>query len=89
MKKQVKKAVLGHFLENFDEKIAFFLARALPQKMVYIGAQGVFRKILESVGQKWTSYKVTKGGPLGRQGVESLKRKRPPALPPKSAPGSD
>ena len=30
-KKTVKKAVFGHFLKNFDKKIAFFLARAHPQ----------------------------------------------------------
>ena len=29
--KTVKKAVFGHFLKNFDKKIAFFLARAPPQ----------------------------------------------------------
>ena len=34
-------------------------------KLVYIGAEGAFRKILGSVGQKWISEKVSKG----RQGV--------------------
>ena len=63
LKKQVKKQffVFGHFLETLD-------ARS-PSKLVYIGAKGVLRKILGSVGQKWISYKVPKGGPLGRQGV--------------------
>ena len=37
LKNQVKKAVFGHFLENFDKKIAFFLARAPPQNK-YISA---------------------------------------------------
>ena len=83
--KTVKKAVFGHFLKNFDKKIAFFGARS-PSKLVYIGAQGAFRKILGSVGQKGISEKVSKGDPLGRQGVESLRGGgvRPP--PPKSAP---
>ena len=40
--------VFGHFLENFDKKIAFLLARAPPQSL-YIGAKGAFRKILGSV----------------------------------------
>ena len=55
LKKQVKKGVFSHFLENFDQKIAFFLARAPPSNLVYIGAEGAFRKLLGSVGQKWIS----------------------------------
>ena len=47
----------------------------LLSKLVYIGAQGAFRKNLGSVGQKWISEKVPKGDPLGRQGVESLRGK--------------
>ena len=31
LKTQVKKAVFGHFLENFDKKKRVFLARAPPQ----------------------------------------------------------
>ena len=50
--KTVKKAVFGHFLKNFDKKSRFFGARS-PSKLVYIGAEGAFRKILGSVGQKW------------------------------------
>ena len=42
----------------------FFGART-PSKLVYIGA---FRKILGSVGQKWISEKVSKGGPFGSAG---------------------
>ena len=49
-KKTAKKDVFRHFLENFDQKIAFF-RRALPPQ-VYIGAKGAFRQILWSVGQK-------------------------------------
>ena len=36
--------------------------------LVYIGAKGAFRKILGSVGQKWISEKVSKGGPFGSAG---------------------
>ena len=71
--KTVKKAVFGHFLKNFDKKIAFFFGARSPSKLVYIGTKGAFRKILGSVGQKWISEKVSKGGPFGsaggRQGV--------------------
>ena len=31
LKKQVKKAVFGHFLENVDKQNCVFLARSLPQ----------------------------------------------------------
>ena len=53
--KTVKKAVFGHFLKNFDKKIAFFWRACSPSKLVYIGAEGGFGKILGSVGQKWIS----------------------------------
>ena len=62
--KTVKKGVFRHFLENFDKKMRFFGARS-------------FRKILGSVGQKWISEKVSKGGPFGSAGGR---------IPPKSAP---
>ena len=45
----------------------FFGARS-PSKIAFIGAQGAFRKILGSVGQKWISEKVSKGGPFGSAG---------------------
>ena len=45
----------------------FFGARS-PSKLVYIGAEDAFRKILGSVGQKWISEKVSKGGPFGSAG---------------------
>ena len=51
-KKQVKNAVFGHFLENVDKKNAFFFGARSPSKLVYIGSEGAFRKILGSVGQK-------------------------------------
>ena len=52
------------------KKNAFFWL-ALPlknRKIAYIGAKGAFRKILGSVGQKWISEKVSKGGPFGSAG---------------------
>ena len=49
------------------KKSRFFGARS-PSKLVYIGAKGAFRKILGSVGQKWISEKVSKGGPFGSAG---------------------
>ena len=62
------------------KKSHFFGARS-PSKLVYIRAEGVFSKFLGSVSQKWISQNSTKGDPLGRQGVESLRRGRPlPAL---------
>ena len=33
-------------MENYDQKIAFFLARASHSKLLYIVAEGAFRKIL-------------------------------------------
>ena len=54
--------------KNVDKKIAFFGARS-PSKLVYIGAESAFRKILGSVGQKWISEKVSKGGPFGSAGA--------------------
>ena len=55
MKKQVKKAVFGHFLENFDKKKTRLFGARSPSKLVYIGAEVALRKILGSVGQKWIS----------------------------------
>ena len=69
--KTVKKAVFG--------------ARS-PSKLVYIGAKGAFRKILGSVGQKWISEKVSKGGPFGSAGGRIPKGGGGVRPPPKSAP---
>ena len=68
--KTVKRAVFWHFLKNFDKKSRFFGARS-PSNLVYIGAQGAFRKILGSFGQIRISEKVSKGDRLGRQGSNS------------------
>ena len=86
--KTVKKAVFGHFLKNFDKKIAFFFGARSPSKLVYIGAKGAFRKILGSVGQKWISEKVSKGGPFGSAGgrIPEKGASAPSPPPPKSAP---
>ena len=39
IEKHAKKCVFRHFLENFDQKIAFFLARASPSNLIYFGAE--------------------------------------------------
>ena len=73
------------------KKSRFFGARS-PSKLVYIGAKGAFRKILGSVGQKWISEKVSKGGPFGSaggripEGGGGERPPPPPPPPPKSAP---
>ena len=63
--------------------------RAPPQKLVYVGAEGPLGKNLEYLTKKYISLNSTKGDPLGRQGVESLRGKRrtvrPQPPPPKSA----
>ena len=64
----------------------FFGARS-PSKIAYIGAKGAFRKILGSVGQKWISEKVSKGGPFGSAGGqipegEGVRPPPPPLNPP-------
>ena len=45
----------GIFLKKKQSKNCVFSARAPPSKLVNIGAEGAFRKILGSVGQKWIS----------------------------------
>ena len=91
--KNSQKAVFGNFLKNFDKKIAFFFGARSPSKLVYIGAEGAFRKILGSVRQKWISEKVSKGGPFGSAGgrIPEGGGVRPPPTrpPPKSAPDAD
>ena len=77
------------------KKLRFFGARS-TSRLVYIGAQGALRKILGSVGRKWISEKLSKGGPFGSAGGRipegggggggSVRTPPPPPLPPKSAP---
>ena len=63
LKKTGQRGVFRHFLENFYQKIAFFWhALSPPLKLVYIGAQGAFRKHLGSVCQTWISQNISKGG---------------------------
>ena len=77
-------AKFGHFLE-LKKHVFFFLARALPSKLVYFGAKGAFRKILGSVRQKRISQNSTMGKPFGSTGGRiPEKGQRPPH--PKSAP---
>ena len=42
--KQVKKGVFKPFLEIFDEKIAFFLARASSSKLVILAPKALLEK---------------------------------------------
>ena len=58
----------GGFSKNFPGGFSRFFGAGSPSKLVYIGAKGAFRKILGSVGQKWISEKVSKGGPFGSAG---------------------
>ena len=70
----------------------FFGARS-PSKIAFIGAEGAFRKILGSVGQKWISEKVSKGGPFGSAGGQIPEggggASAPPPPLPKSAPAKN
>ena len=50
-----------------------FSTSAPPSKLVYIGAKCAIRKILGSVAKNGYLKIVPRGGPLGRQGVESLR----------------
>ena len=55
---------------------------ARQANLVYIGAEGVFRKNLGSVGQKWISEKVSKGGPFGSAGGQIPEEKASAPPPP-------
>ena len=61
-KKQFKTGVFWALFGKCWPKNRFFSAPAPPSKLVYVGAQGALRKILGSVGQKWSSYRVKKKG---------------------------
>ena len=64
--------VFGHFLENFDQKIAFFRS---PSKLVNIGPANAFRQILEPITKNGYLKFIRGGNLLGRQVIESLKEK--------------
>ena len=40
-----QKGIFRHILENVDQKIALFPHALRPQNLVYIGAEGAFRKL--------------------------------------------
>ena len=83
--KTVKKAVFEHFEKCWQKNRVFFGARS-PSKLIYVGA---LRKILGSVGQKWISEKVSKGGSFGsaESRIPEGGSVRPPPPLPKSALG--
>ena len=83
-KKQSKTPFLGTFWKILTKKNRVFFGARSPSKLVGIGAKGAFRKILGSVGQKWISEKVSKGGPFGSAGGRIPERGgvRPPPRPP-------
>ena len=88
LKKQAKKKIF--FWKILTKKLCFLSARAPLSKLVYIGTEGAFRKFVGSITKKWILENSTKGDPLGRHGVESLREEnvRIPSPPPKSAPKS-
>ena len=61
-KKQAKKAFSGTFWKVLTKKLGFFGARS-PLELVYIGAEGAFKKIRVH-RQKWISENSTKRGPF-------------------------
>ena len=66
-----KKALLSLFWKILTKKWRFFGVRS-PSKLVFIGAEGAFRKNLRSVIKKGFLIIVQRGDPLGQQGVKSL-----------------
>ena len=68
-----------HLFEDFEQQIIF--RRELPSKLVNIEAKGALRNILRSVSQKWISQINTKGDPLGRHGIKSLRGGVRPRIP--------
>ena len=50
----------------------FFFAPA-PSNLIYIGAQGDFKKVSGSVDKHGDLMIVKRADPLGRQGVKSMK----------------
>ena len=63
---------MGTFWKILTEN-RVFSTRAPPSKLVYIGAQGAFRKFLGSMTKNGHLKIVQRGDPLGRKGVESLR----------------
>ena len=77
-KSRPKKAFLGTFSKMLTEKKSFFGARS-PLILVYIGAQGAFRKISGSLSQIWISQNSSKVGPFGSAGGGILEEERRPS----------
>ena len=86
--KNSKKSRFWALFEKFWQQVRFFFGARSPSKLVPIGANGAFRKILGSFGQKWISEKVSKGGPFGSAGGRIPEERGVSASPPppKSAP---
>ena len=82
--KNSQKSRFWALFEKVWQKNCVFFGARCPPKLVYIGAEGAFRKILGSVRQKWISEKVSKGGPFGSAGgrIPEGGGVRPPAPPP-------
>ena len=81
------------FEETVKEAVflrVFFGGARSPSKLVYIGAQSAFRKILGSLGQKWISEKSIQGS-FGSAGgrIPEGRGASAPRLPPKSAPANE
>ena len=65
--KQIKKAVFGHFLESFDKKSCYFLARASLKILIYWRQRRLQKQF--RVGQPKMDFpKSTKVGPFGSAG---------------------
>ena len=79
LKNSPKESIFKNILENFDRISRFFGARS-PSKLLYISVEDALRNILGSVNKYEHLKKSTKGDPLGRQGVEPLRGRRPTPL---------
>ena len=85
-KKQAQKSVLGTFLDNFDQNVAFYWRRALLLKISHIVAKDVFRDNLGLVSENWMSLSYTKGGTLWKNLATRIEKTRSPP-PPRHAAG--
>ena len=83
LKKKAKKAFLGTFWKFLTKKLRF-LARSPPLNLVYIGAEGSFRK--RDCQPKWISQNSSKGGPFVSSGGRIPEKRGvcPPLPSPKS-----
>ena len=79
LRRRLNVEVFKHFLDNFEQILAFFLARAPPSKLVYIGTKGAFRKFLGSVTKSEYLIIAQREDPLGQEVVESLRKNRTPS----------